>query len=309
MTRRGAGATLQRVKALGRLLRLSLFPSAVADAACGVVLGAGGWPGGAAPWLQIAAALGVYHGGMALNDWADREQDAAVRSDRPIPSGAIPAARALAIAVGLLVGGVACAFVADPVVGAVMTGVALAAVLYDVAGRGAWRGPWLLGLCRAGNLTAAGLLGTRLVGASPWFLAGPALVYGAYVFLVSRLGRMEDAEDDGELGKRPTLLVVLAATCFAHATVIPPGTGWPNLLVRLALGLTAGVTLLVRANVHAPWTRGRVMQTMGLALRRLLVFPILFALSAPGAAGFWVGGLTLLGWPISARLRRVFPPS
>ncbi|MEX1023847.1 MAG: UbiA family prenyltransferase [Planctomycetota bacterium] len=297
------------MKHLGRLVRLSLFPSAVADAACGVVLGAALWPAGPAPWLMIASSLGVYHGGMALNDWADRELDARERPDRPIPSGAIRPGAALALALFLLVGGVACALAADPVVGLVMTGVAAAAVVYDLAGRGAWRGPLLLGLCRAGNLGAAALLGARAVGVEPDHLVAPALLYGAYVFVVSRLGRMEDAEDDAALGQRPTALLLVAAAFLCLAAFVPFHDTWPNFAVRVALGVGAAISLYRGAEPRLPWTRPRVMRSMGLALRRLLVFPVLFALSAPGVVGFVVGGLTLLGWPISARLRKVFPPS
>ena len=52
----------------GRLLRVALLPSAVADIAAGVVLGAGVWPAGPGPFLLIAASLAVYHGALVLND-------------------------------------------------------------------------------------------------------------------------------------------------------------------------------------------------------------------------------------------------
>jgi len=90
------------IVALGRLFRLSLAPSAAADAAAGLLFGAAAWPSGGAPWLLMGGSLAVYHGGMALNDWADRRIDARVRPGRPIPSGAVPAAAALALALGLL---------------------------------------------------------------------------------------------------------------------------------------------------------------------------------------------------------------
>ena len=65
----------------GALLRLSMSPSAAADAAAGVLLGAGTWPAGPAPFLLVAGSLCVYHGGMALNDWADRGHDARTRPE------------------------------------------------------------------------------------------------------------------------------------------------------------------------------------------------------------------------------------
>ena len=99
--------------ALGRLLRISLFPSAFADVAAGIVLGTrgAGLPLGTSA-LLVLASLCVYHGGMALNDWVDREGDRRTRPERPIPSGAIPAPAALAITAGLFAVGVSEA--ADP---------------------------------------------------------------------------------------------------------------------------------------------------------------------------------------------------
>ncbi len=72
--------------AWGRLLRLSLAPSAAADALAGITIGAwGAFPLDARVLLSAAGSLCVFHGGMALNDWADREGDARTRPDRPIP--------------------------------------------------------------------------------------------------------------------------------------------------------------------------------------------------------------------------------
>ena len=95
--------------ALGRLLRVSLSPSAAADAACGVLLGAAVWPGGTGPWLQILAALCVYHGGMALNDVVDAAWDRDHKRERPIARGTISTNTALGVSAGCLFGGVALA--------------------------------------------------------------------------------------------------------------------------------------------------------------------------------------------------------
>ncbi|MFF9785260.1 4-hydroxybenzoate polyprenyltransferase [Streptomyces sp. SceaMP-e96] len=52
-----------------------------------------------------AGSVGLYWGGMALNDFADRELDAWERSHRPIPSGRIRPGAALAVAVVCTAGG------------------------------------------------------------------------------------------------------------------------------------------------------------------------------------------------------------
>lgn len=299
------------MKALGRVLRLSLFPSAIADAIGGVTFGALAFQASSpAVWLQLGASLCVYHGGMALNDWADRDEDRLTRPERPIPSGAVSSGVVLALALCLFLGGIVLAWFAHPEAGLVMSGVVILAASYDLVGRGPIRGPLLLAACRMGNLSAAILLGARLVerDLSVWLFA-PAVVYGAYVFLVSLLGRMEDAEDDRELGRRPARLLVIAGLCFFGVYLFGQASEWPGRLAQLALAVFTVVTLWRTADLGAEWTRPRVMRSMGLALRRLLVVPVMLALAAPSPTGFMVALVLVCGWPLSSWLRKQFPPS
>ncbi|WP_258036934.1 UbiA family prenyltransferase, partial [Streptomyces sp. SM14] len=55
--------------------------------------------------LTAAGSVCLYWAGMALNDWADREEDARDRPGRPIPSGRVSPSAALATATALTVGG------------------------------------------------------------------------------------------------------------------------------------------------------------------------------------------------------------
>lgn len=59
--------------------------------------------------LAIGASLCLYEAGMALNDWADRDEDAVDRPHRPIPSGRISPAAALGAAGVLTAAGLALA--------------------------------------------------------------------------------------------------------------------------------------------------------------------------------------------------------
>ena len=63
--------------AWGRLLRISLFATAVCDVVGGSLLASGGvlpsWPRLAA---VLFASLAIFHGNLAFNDWCDREADA-----------------------------------------------------------------------------------------------------------------------------------------------------------------------------------------------------------------------------------------
>lgn len=306
----------------GRLIRVALAPSAVSDVLVGIVVAtAGALPSTPLAWLLIPASLGVYHGAMALNDWIDREDDARSRPDRPIPSGSIPAGGALFIACALLFGGVLWGCAAGPRAGIWMGVVALLAVTYDIAGRGAIRGPLLLGLCRAGNL-GAGLMAPYLIGASPTFepaILALAGVYGLHVFFIARLGRLEDDEDSGPLAGRPaaalrgagmTALLVPIAWALTH-------TDSTDLQLWVGVGLSAVVAawnalvLLRAANAGARmgWTRQRVGAQTGLALRRLPLFALSIALLVAflGPLGWAAAAFALVGARVSAALRGVFP--
>ena len=317
-----------RARDLGRLLRVSLAPSAAADAAAGLLLGGRGrLPEDPSHWLLLPAALGVYTGALALNDWADRAHDAATRPERPVPSGAVPAAAALALGLALVAGGVALAFAAGPAAGWFLAAVAVLAVSYDLVARGPLIGPLLLALCRAGNLAAGIALASSPASGTGTPELGPLLLaalYGVYVFLASRLGRMEDGVE-ALSAQRARKLVGAAALVLATLplwTSLPlPGlpnaaagarlTRWP-VEAPLALLSAAGLQRLVR---RRRWSTADVQRAMGALLRRLLAFTAVLALSAARFPGADVRGAVLVavailaGYPLAHRLRRWFPPS
>ena len=305
-----------RLAAYGRLLRLSLAPSAAADILAGALLGGGGDLPAAAPLLRLlCASLAVYHGAMVLNDWADRRHDAAARPERPLPTGEVSPPAALLLGAGLLL---AAPWIAAPLgrrAALWMAALAVAAGFYDLAGRGPWRGPLLLALCRAGNLAAGLQLGVWLGGRDPApALLGPALLYGLYVFGLSRLGRLEDGEDPGALGDRPArILRALAGVFFALPLVglLLPVTTVRGSAAAAILAVLAALGLLRAAARRQPWDRRAVQGAMGRALRRLLLFTAALALLPldGGPAPPLTALAILAGYPLSHALRRIFPPS
>ncbi len=142
----------------GDVLELVRAPAAL------TVLGdtiAGGHAGGARftgrQWLLPLASVFLYSGGMALNDYADRELDAVERPERPIPSGRVPARRALGIASALMAAGVGLAAagggrrslgVAAPLVGAI--------VLYNTVAKDTAAGPVSMAACRGLDVLMGG---------------------------------------------------------------------------------------------------------------------------------------------------------
>lgn len=319
-----------KVAAWGRLLRLSLAPSAAADVAAGLTIAHSGVA--FAPWLWwlVPSSLCIYHGSMALNDWADRAEDARVRPDRPIPSGAIPPRTALAAALLLLIGGVAFAALALPAAALWMGGVALCASFYNVAGRGPWLGPLLLATCRAGNLGVGWFCVERLQSGAihcwsfggppeppdpyndgpPYFVARVVVAYFLYVFFVSRLGRLEDQDEREPLGALPGVHLFAAATALASIVLFASYRERWYWLPAVAVALAGSFGLFRTALTTAAWDRPRVLRAMGMSLRRLLVFTAAATLLAvPQTLAWVVAGAILAGYPLSYALRRVFPPS
>lgn len=288
-----------------------MLPSAAADVAAGYVLAAGAF---SAQALWVAAgSVCVYAGGLALNDWADQAHDRATRPDRPIPSGAVPAVVALGLGWGLFGLGPLIALAAGRPASALLALAALGAGVYDLWGRGPLLGPTLLGFCRAANLGAGLVAGASARHAFPppaLVLAGAPLLYGAYVFVVSRLGRLEDEEDllDGNRRPRAALAQAGLLIVLAGALGIPaqPAVGFAP---PLALAAAGALGLVQLALSSATWTRGRVEAAMGQALRRLLVFTATLALCARGPHGLVIAAAILGGYPLSFWLRGLFPPS
>ncbi|MEV5986898.1 SCO3242 family prenyltransferase [Streptomyces sp. NPDC052051] len=101
MTRRTP--TTPGLRAWAELLRLPALFTVPGDALAGAAAVAA--RPSSRTLLAIGASLCLYEAGMALNDWADRDEDAAERPHRPLPSGRIrPTAALTAACVGTAAG-------------------------------------------------------------------------------------------------------------------------------------------------------------------------------------------------------------
>lgn len=173
---------------------------------------AGGHAGGARftgrQWLLPAASVLLYSGGMALNDYADRELDAEERPERPIPSGRVSAGTALAVVSGCFAAGLALAAagggrrglgVAVPLVGAI--------VLYNTVAKSTPLGPVSMAACR-GLDVMMGAGGARR--AAP--AAATVALHTAGVTLQSR-GEVHG----GSVGVAGATLAMTAASAVAAA--------------------------------------------------------------------------------------------
>jgi 4-hydroxybenzoate polyprenyltransferase len=172
------------LRAYLELLRPPNIVTAIADVLAGYAVAGRGHPG-MLPWL-IVATIGLYAGGVVLNDFFDRDVDAVERPERPIPSGRVSARGAGVLGAMLLVLGVLSASQAAALSGAVAIALASCVFLYDArAKRHAFAGPLCMGICRGLNL----LLGMSANSSALrvyWPLGFLPVLYIAAVTTVSR---------------------------------------------------------------------------------------------------------------------------
>jgi UbiA prenyltransferase family len=136
------------MKAFLELVRAPAALTVLGDSVAGAALAGTGLRG--RRMLLPLASVALYWSGMALNDWADRDLDALERPERPIPSGRISPAAALATAAGLTAAGLGVARFAGGR-DAVLVAVPLAGALwaYDTVLKQTAAGPPAMAACRA----------------------------------------------------------------------------------------------------------------------------------------------------------------
>ncbi|MCX4458212.1 UbiA family prenyltransferase [Streptomyces sp. NBC_01340] len=137
--------------------------------------------------LAIASSLCLYEAGMALNDWADRTEDALERPHRPLPSGRIRPSAALAAAGALTAAGLALAARAGRPALAVAAPLAATVWAYDLALKRTPAGPAAMATARGLDL----LLGATATGGSARPALPAALTLATHTLAVTTVSRGE----------------------------------------------------------------------------------------------------------------------
>ncbi|GHH82029.1 hypothetical protein GCM10018793_40800 [Streptomyces sulfonofaciens] len=173
------------LRAWAELLRLPALFTVPGDALAGAA--ATGARAGRRTLLAIGSSVCLYEAGMALNDWADRAEDAVDRPHRPLPSGRVRPAAALAASGALTAAGLALAAAAGRPALTVATGLAATVWAYDLGLKHTPAGPAAMAAARALDL----LLGAAATGGG----IGPALpsatMLGSHTFAVTAVSRHE----------------------------------------------------------------------------------------------------------------------
>ncbi|MGX4688843.1 SCO3242 family prenyltransferase [Streptomyces sp. JNUCC 63] len=193
------------------LLRLPALFTVPGDALAGAA--AAGRAPGARTLLAIGSSLCLYQAGMALNDWADRAEDAVERPHRPLPSGRIAPGAALAAAGALTALGLALAARAGRPALTVAVPLAATVWAYDLGLKRSWAGPPAMAAARSLDLVlGAAASGGRVRNAVP-----SAAALGAHTLAVTAVSRRET-----QGGSTAAPLAALAVTsCVAYALAPP----------------------------------------------------------------------------------------
>ncbi|MET9502151.1 SCO3242 family prenyltransferase [Streptomyces sp. NPDC006622] len=235
--------------------------------------------------LAIASSLCLYEAGMALNDWADRAEDAAERPHRPLPSGRIRPAAALGAACALTATGLALAARAG--CPALTVSVPLAATVwsYDLFLKRTPAGPFAMAAARGLDL----LLGAAATGGGLRPALPSAALLSTHTLAVTTVSRHETR--DGT----PAAPVAALATTAVLAWLLhrrPPRHGPPprRRHTRRRAATTTALTAAYAATVARPYLHAVLNPSPPLTQRAVgagvrATIPLQAALAARTGAG------------------------
>lgn len=274
--------------------------TAVADAAAGLVLvrGSNAWLPDPGLWCLAASAC-LYLGGMALNDYFDREIDAVERPERPIPSGTVPPLAAAALGGGLLAAGITFAGLAGDAPATLALLLALAILLYDAVLKETAAGFLNMGICRGLNLFLPMSLAVEPL---PALARLAPLLLTAYVTALTYLSRDEVRGSSAARARRGVagMAAVGSAVTLALALSVPPLAGWLFLAALLTFG-----TLL-----FSPLLREAGGPATGRAIGGGILLIPLFDATFVAAAGQALAAIVIAALLLPAlALRRIYSPT
>jgi 4-hydroxybenzoate polyprenyltransferase len=205
-----------------QLARVSNTPTVVSNAVAGAMLVSTTARTGTVVLVAVAMAL-FYTAGMVLNDVADAEIDRRERPERPIPSGAVSPAAALAVFCALIAAGLV--LLAGEGSEPFFAGLGLVAliVLYDLWHKGNPVSPVMMAGCRALVYIVAGL---AVADSLPGELWGATALLFVYVVGLTQVAKAEGA---GVLSGWPVAAVI--APIVYWAIMLP--SAWAALLLAV----------------------------------------------------------------------------
>ncbi|MEU6640826.1 SCO3242 family prenyltransferase [Streptomyces rochei] len=250
--------------------------------------------------LAAGASLCLYEAGMALNDWADREEDATARPHRPLPSGRVRPGAALAAAGLLSAAGLALAACAGRRALAVAGPLAATVWAYDLGLKHTPAGPAAMAAARSLDLLLGAAAGPGAVRRA----IVPAAFLGSHTLAVSLVSRRETEGGSSTapltaLAAAGALTTVLAGRPTAHPA---PPSDKATRAVRAALAASYAATF-ARPLAHAALNPSPELtqRAVGAGVRATIALQsgLMARAGAPGT-----GVLTATLAPLAAHLAR-----
>ncbi|MGH2771211.1 MAG: SCO3242 family prenyltransferase [Actinomycetota bacterium] len=289
-----------RASAVADLLRLPAVLTVPGDLLVGATWSAAG-PSGRLAGL-VAASSCFYLGGMALNDYADREADKLHRPSRPIPEGRVSAPFALGLAGGLSAAGLGMTAMAGGR-RSLALGAPLATMVwaYDLALKQTALGPEAMAACRFLNV----LMGVGDGQVAP--ALAPAALVGLHTLGLSLVSRCEAQGATPRLAAGAlagTMIVTVGAAMLMAAGRHPRGRGRPGPGSLAFLGAYAAS--LGRAELQAVRepSPDRLQRLVGTGVVGLM---LLEAALLSGAGGPYPALAVGATWVLAKRLARRRP--
>lgn len=304
------------VRAWAELLRISALFTVPGDALAGAA--AVGRRPDRSTALAMGASLCLYEAGMALNDWADRDEDAVDRPHRPIPSGRITPRAALTSAGALTGAGLVLAARAGRPALTVATGLAATVWAYDLRLKHTPAGPAAMAAARGLDLllgataTGAGRVdapaaprAAAIAAALPAAALPAAALLGAHTYAVTTVSRHE-----AQGGSTTAPLAALAVVAGIGGSVVHERQAPRSAPARLLLTALTGAYLRTAARplLHAALNPSPPLtqRAVGSGIRAMI--PLQAALAArAGAAGSALAVMGLV--PLAHALSRKVSPT
>ncbi|KAA6441695.1 polyprenyltransferase [Dyadobacter flavalbus] len=246
--------------------------------------------------LLVVSTLGLYGGGVVMNDVFDAKLDSIERPERPIPSGKVPLRSATLMGISLLFLGVLAAAMFGFTSGMIALVVAVLTVVYNrFAKHSVFLGPLFMGLCRGGNL----LLGMSVVPESFDKWGWIALLPIAYIGAITLI-----SQDEVHGGKRRTLYIAAFLYLIVLASQLAIARSQGNILLTLPFVLLHA-WLIGRPLWNA--VRNPVGPMIGKAVKAGVIYLIVMNASWCVAFGLWPVALAVMALlPLSIWLAKAF---
>jgi len=246
--------------------------------------------------LLCISTIGLYSGGIIMNDVFDAELDAKERPERPIPSGLISKQAAtifggISFFIGLVAAGLY-----SPSSQYLAAAIMISCLIYDkFLKHSAIFGPLNMGLCRGLNL----LLGVSIIPSNIqvwWYLAIIPIIYIAAITMISR----------GEVhgGKKNTLYFAMALYSLVIASVLYYSFANNNLLIS-SIFLVPFAFMIFMPLITA--SKNPIGPNIGKAVKAGVIALILLNAAWTSAFGSWhVALFIVILLPLSMWLSKAF---